>query len=64
MSSNVITEDIGEFLVEEALSTGVSAASVKDGHILLFTREKLQETLEANLDSKIITIFIKRPDMH
>ena len=50
-----------EYLLEMCELEGVSAATVSDGHILVFKRRKLQELLDKN-DGDIVTIFVKRRD--
>lgn len=60
-----IKGDVGEFMVETAKKIGVSCATVSDGHLLIFTKEKLQEILAAaDPNSALIVVHIKRPDFN
>lgn len=56
--------DESEFMMELADRTGVACATVKDGHVLVFTKAQLEQLVakagEAK-DSKVV-IFVKRPD--
>ena len=42
---------------------GVVVSSVKDGHILLFKRQSLQDILDKNPDADKISIFVKKPTL-
>lgn len=57
------TENEGEYLSELADLNGVSCATVKDGHVLVFKRSKLEQILRDIGDKEKVVIFIKRPDM-
>lgn len=50
--------------VDVAKSEGVSATTVKEGHVLIFTKSKLEELLAAadSTDRKMVIILVKRPD--
>ncbi len=50
--------------VEVAKLEGVSASTVKEGHVLIFTKSKLEELLAAadSTDRKMVIILVKRPD--
>ena len=41
---------------------GVACSTVDDGHVLMFKREFLENTLAKYPDSKEIFIFVQRPD--
>lgn len=62
--SNVKVESGAEFLLELAEREGVACSSVKDGHVLIFMKAKLQAMLaeiEAKQADRAI-VFVKRPD--
>jgi hypothetical protein len=50
--------------VETAKLAGVSATTVEDGHVLIFTRQKLEELLEAakSTEREMVIVVVKRPD--
>ncbi len=50
-----------EFLLELVKLNGVACSTVKDGHVLVFKREFLQNLLDGN-GNKEFAIFVKRPD--
>lgn len=56
--------DVGEYMVEVARKMGVACATVSDGHVLIFTREKIQEILAASEEKGIVIIHVKRPDFN
>lgn len=53
-----------EFLLELAEKTGVACSTVKDGHVLIFTKKHLEGLLatinESGQDKCIV--LVKRPD--
>lgn len=53
-----------EYLVELARTTGLAAATTKDGHVLIFTKKKIEELLAAAEASgkETIVVMVKRPD--
>lgn len=66
MGTKVHETEPTEFLLKIAELNGVACATVKDGHVLIFTRSKLVDVLariDANGNDKAI-IFIKRPDFN
>ena len=60
---SVKTEDSAEFLLANADINGVACATVKDGHVLVFTEAALQGLLARVGADKKLVVFIKRPDM-
>lgn len=60
---SVKTSDPAEYLLDIVHTNGVACSTVKDGHVLVFKREKLLQILDQTGDSEILTIFIQRPDM-
>jgi len=54
--------DEADFLSELCQRQGVSVATVKDGHVLMFKRSYLQEIIDKNSDQENLVIFIKRSD--
>jgi hypothetical protein len=50
--------------VETAKLAGVSATTAEDGHVLIFTRQKLEELLEAakSTECGMVIVVVKRPD--
>lgn len=50
--------------VDAAKLNGVSATTVQDGHVLIFTKEKLQELLAAaeSTEREMVIVVVKRPD--
>ncbi len=67
MSNNKVVEtNPAEFLLELAkLQGGVACATVKDGHVLIFTKQALMGLLaQCNDGGKDkVVVFVKRPDM-
>lgn len=62
---SIKTEDCGRFLVELAEKHGVACSTVKDGHVLIFTKAHLQmlmEKIESSGHDKCI-VFVKRPSI-
>lgn len=61
---SIKAESGAEFLLESAKTSGVACSTVKDGHVLIFTEERLKLLLEACQKSGtgLVTIFVKRPD--
>lgn len=58
-------DDTGvDFLMEVVKHQGIGCATVKDGHVLVFKRAKLQEILDAHPENEMLTIFVKRPDFN
>ena len=56
-------EDGAEFLMELADKTGVAVSSVKDGHVLVFTKRHLEgilEAINASGQDKCV-VFVKSP---
>lgn len=53
-----------EYLLELADKTGVACSSVKDGHILIFTKSHLEQLLQKVVESgqNNCVVFVKRPD--
>ena len=51
-----------DYLFTLLKTQGVACATVNDGHILLFKREKLQQLLDQAAGKEELMIFIKRPD--
>jgi hypothetical protein len=58
---SVVAKDEFEFLLESVRLNGAASASVSDGHLILFTREKLKQLLDSTADNEIITILVKDP---
>jgi DUF1009 family protein len=56
--------DVGEYLIEVAKKMGVACATVSDGHVIILTREKIQEILAAAQDKGMVIVHIKRPDFN
>lgn len=50
-----------QFMMGEVDRVGAAASTVKDGHILIFSRQYLKDLLEKNASEKLI-VFVKRPD--
>jgi len=50
-----------EFLLKLLETQGAAASTVKDGHIILFTRKMIQEMLDKNPAQEKFIIFIKQP---
>ena len=42
---------------------GVAAATVIDGHVIVFMKSRLEEIMAKLGDKDRIVIFVKRPDM-
>lgn len=59
---SVKTDNGVEFLLEQAKATGVACSTVKDGHVLVFTRKHLQHILSSMNDQNEVIVFVKRPD--
>lgn len=51
-----------DFFIKTLDTQGVAVSTVKDGHILAFKREHLQQILDAHPDQEKIIIFIKQPE--
>lgn len=51
-----------DFLIETAKQFGVAASTVNDGHVLVFSREHMQNLIDQNKDHEMMVIFLKRPD--
>jgi hypothetical protein len=49
-----------EVLKHSVETTGAGVVTVSEGHILMFSRAKLQDMLDST-DSDTILIFLKRP---
>lgn len=62
MSDNEADDKAIDFLMESAEKLGVSCATTKDGHVLVFKKDFLKNLLEKNIDRDTIAIFIKRND--
>lgn len=61
---SIKTDDEADFLNAAADASGVACATVKDGHVLIFKRSKLEEILKSlGPDKEKVVIFVKRPDM-
>jgi len=56
------TDDGLEFMMELMNLEGIACATVADGHVIVMTREKLLQILEALGDKKEFVLFIKRRD--
>lgn len=56
------TDDPAEFLLEQAQTTGVACGTTKDGHILVFRKDHLQDLLKKIEESgrDVGAIFVKR----
>ncbi len=56
--------DGADFLMELADKIGVACSTVKDGHVLIFTKSHLEGLLKAVTDSgqEKCVVFVKRPD--
>ena len=56
--------DGADFLLELAEKTGIACSTVKDGHVLIFTKNHLEGLLKAINDSgqDKCVVFVKRPD--
>jgi hypothetical protein len=66
MSTKVDENNPAEFLMEMAKAQGgVACATVKDGHVLVFSKQALLgllEQCEARNSDKVV-VFVKRQDM-
>jgi hypothetical protein len=53
-----------DFLMELADKTGVACSTVKDGHVLIFTKKHLEGLLEKINESgqDKCVVFVQRPD--
>ena len=51
-----------EFMIEIMKRDGVAVSSVKDGFVLMFRRNKLQEILDQNKGKEELVIFVQTPD--
>ncbi len=51
--------------VEQAKLAGVSCTTVDDGHVLIFTKDKLQELITAaeSTSREMVIVLVKRSDM-
>lgn len=56
------TNDPLEYFKDLVDMQGCAASTVKDGHVLMFTRKFLQEILDKNPGQEKIILFVKRPD--
>lgn len=61
MSQNT-EESAAEFLLELATKNGVSCATTKEGHVLIFKVTALKEILKQAGSNEMVTVLIKRPD--
>jgi hypothetical protein len=55
-------DSTADFMLELATKNGVSCATTKDGHVMIFKVTALKEILKQAGDNEIVTVFIKRPD--
>lgn len=60
---SIKTDDEADYLNAAADASGVACATVKDGHVLIFKRSKLEEIIKSIGDKDKVVIFVKRPDM-
>lgn len=60
MSQN--TEDAADFMLKLATKNGVSCATTRDGHVLIFKVTALREILKQAGNNEMVTVLIKRPD--
>jgi hypothetical protein len=51
-----------EFLLKLLETQGAAVSTVKDGHIILFTRKMIQEMLDKNPTQEKFIIFLKQPE--
>ena len=58
------TDDGVEFLYEVVDKTGVACATVSDGHVIVFQRQKLLQLLQQTEGKDKVVIFVKRPGMN
>jgi len=67
MSDSQLKEpDVAEYLLEMTkYNGGVSAVTVKDGHVLVLTKRALENLLEqaSKNEKEKVVVFIKRVDM-
>jgi hypothetical protein len=54
-------DDAVQFLLKTLETQGAAVSTVKDGHIVLFTRKMLQEMMDKNPDQEKFIIFLKQP---
>lgn len=64
MKSDSIKSDPADHLVALARAQGVACSTVKDGHVIVFTRKILESLIQKVDESGKDTclVFIKRPD--
>lgn len=55
-----------EYLVELAKAQGIACATVKDGHVLVFTKAHLEMLLAAMAEKQQdkCIVFVKRPEFN
>lgn len=61
MSTENEKKQAAEYLAELAEQQGVAVSSVKDGYILLFKRERMQELIDQYPDKPMLLIFVQKP---
>lgn len=54
--------DAVDYFVKLVETQGVACSTVKDGHMLMFKREWLENLLKSHPDKSELAIFIQRPD--
>lgn len=59
---SIKTENGAEFLMEQAKANGVACSTVKDGHVLVFSEQKLRDMLAAAEGKGFVICFVKRPE--
>lgn len=59
--SKTSTDDPVEFLNAMADANGIAVSSVSDGHVFVFTKQRLQQMLEACADKDRLVVFVKKP---
>jgi len=55
-------ENAAAFMIAMMKKNGVAISSVKNGYLLMFTREKLESILKENPKAPAITIMVQTPD--
>lgn len=58
---SIIAKDEIEYMMENVETNGVACSTVKDGHVIVFKKDKLLNIIN-NSDNETIVFFIKRPD--
>lgn len=62
MSNDNKNNDYVDFFTETVKTQGVAVSTVKDGVILMFKREFLQNLLDSTESKEEVLIFVKQPE--